>query len=70
LKMAVQIPGIQHLTARVIGMGVRPEHVKGARAETCPVPRVARIAIGVGAAMGVAALAVGLVRKRRREAAA
>jgi len=70
LKVAVQIPGIQHLTARVIGMGVRPEHVKGARAETCPVPRVARIAIGVGAAMGVAALAVGLVRKRRREAAA
>src|SRR5208337_1316902 len=30
-KVAVQIPGIQHVLARVVGMGVLPEHIKGTR---------------------------------------
>jgi 2-polyprenyl-6-methoxyphenol hydroxylase-like FAD-dependent oxidoreductase len=63
LKAAVRIPGVQHLTARLIGMGVRPEHIKGARKPSgC---RINNIAVGVGVAMGVAALAVGLIRKQR-----
>ncbi len=27
-KVATQIPGIQHLTARIVGIGVRPEHIR------------------------------------------
>ena len=68
LKAAVQIPGIQHVLARVVGMGIRPEHLKGATKPSrfC----IKDIAVGVGVAMGVAALAVGLIRKRGREATA
>jgi 2-polyprenyl-6-methoxyphenol hydroxylase-like FAD-dependent oxidoreductase len=68
LKAAVQIPGIQHVLARLVGVGVRPEHIKGARKPSgfC----LKNIAVGVGVAMGVAALAVGLVRKQRRRATA
>jgi len=68
LKAAVQIPGVQHILGRVIGMGVRPEHVKGARKSSgvC----LKNIAVGVGVALGVAALAVGMVRKQRSRAAA
>jgi hypothetical protein len=68
LKVAVNIPGIQHLTARVIGVGVLPEHVKGARLpKKCPVPLVARIAIGAGIlAAGVAIGAKILKGQRKR----
>lgn len=34
LKMAVRIPGMRRLLARAVGMGVRPEHIRDARAET------------------------------------
>ena len=52
----------------VVGVGVRPEHIKGARKPSgfC----LKNIAVGVGVAMGVAALAVGLVRKQRGRATA
>ncbi len=67
-KAAVSIPGIQHVLGRVIGMGVRPEHIKGAKKQSgfC----LKKVAVGVGVAMGVAALAVGLVRRQRSRAAA
>jgi len=29
LKVALHIPGLQRLTGRVIGVGVRPEHIAG-----------------------------------------
>jgi 2-polyprenyl-6-methoxyphenol hydroxylase-like FAD-dependent oxidoreductase len=63
LKAVFSIPGIQHVLARAVGMGVRPEHIKGARKPSglC----IKNIAVGVGVAMGVAALAVGLIRKQR-----
>ena len=66
LKLAVSIPGVQHALARVVGMGVRPEHIKGARkpSQFC----IKNVAVGVGVAMGVAALAVGLLRRRRAAA--
>ncbi len=68
LKAAVEIPGIQHVLARAVGMGVRPEHIKGARKPSglC----LKSVAVGFGVAMGIAALAVGLVRKQRRRATA
>lgn len=49
LRTVVSIPGIQKVTARVIGMGVLPEHIKGVVPEKkCPVPMLKRIAVGVG----------------------
>jgi 2-polyprenyl-6-methoxyphenol hydroxylase-like FAD-dependent oxidoreductase len=65
LKAVFSIPGIQHVLARIVGMGVRPEHVKGARKQSGPC--LEKIAVGVGTAMGVAALALGLTRKQRRQ---
>jgi 2-polyprenyl-6-methoxyphenol hydroxylase-like FAD-dependent oxidoreductase len=68
LKVAVSIPGLQHVVGRVVGMGVRPEHIKGARKPAGF--SIRNFAIGVGVAMGMAALAVGLVRRQRSRAAA
>jgi hypothetical protein len=28
LKLITHVPGIQHLLARLIGIGVRPEHIR------------------------------------------
>ena len=50
LKAVTSIPGIQHLTARLIGIGVRPEHVR--RTEPSLVKRLA-IATGIAAAVVV-----------------
>jgi 2-polyprenyl-6-methoxyphenol hydroxylase-like FAD-dependent oxidoreductase len=33
LKVATHIPGIQRVMARIVGIGVRPEHISGARRE-------------------------------------
>jgi 2-polyprenyl-6-methoxyphenol hydroxylase-like FAD-dependent oxidoreductase len=56
LKAVTSIPGIQHLTARFIGIGVRPEHIRSRP------PLLKRVAIGAGIA---AAVAVNLMRGRR-----
>lgn len=51
LRAATRIPGLQHLTARLIGIGVRPEHIGAS------VPRpglLKRLAIGTGIAAAVA----------------
>jgi 2-polyprenyl-6-methoxyphenol hydroxylase-like FAD-dependent oxidoreductase len=53
LKAAVQVPGLQRATARLIGIGVRPEHIAGA--PRSPAFRTARVArFLVGAAAGIA----------------
>ena len=62
-RAVVQIPGVQRLTARVIGMGVRPEHIEGTKRQSGLYIR--NIAAGVGVAVEMAAFAVGLVRKKR-----
>jgi 2-polyprenyl-6-methoxyphenol hydroxylase-like FAD-dependent oxidoreductase len=66
LKVAVQIPGIQRVMGRVIGVGVRPEHVKAASAPACRANRVKKIAVGIGAA--AAAFAFTLFETRQRPA--
>jgi 2-polyprenyl-6-methoxyphenol hydroxylase-like FAD-dependent oxidoreductase len=68
LKLVTSLPGVQHVMARVVGIGVRPEHIKGA---TRPQPRfcIKNVAVAVGVALGVAALAVGIVRRQRSSAA-
>jgi 2-polyprenyl-6-methoxyphenol hydroxylase-like FAD-dependent oxidoreductase len=60
LKVAVRIPGIQHLTARMVGMGVRPEHIREVKARP---GLLKRFAIGAGIA---AAVAVNLMRGQSR----
>jgi 2-polyprenyl-6-methoxyphenol hydroxylase-like FAD-dependent oxidoreductase len=64
LKIVVRIPGVQRVFGRMVGMGVRPEHIKGARKiadrrTTC----IRSIAAGVGVAAAV--LAVTLLRRRQ-----
>jgi 2-polyprenyl-6-methoxyphenol hydroxylase-like FAD-dependent oxidoreductase len=50
LKIAVRIPGIQHLTGRFVAIGVRPEHID----TSIPRPGLLhRLAIGVGTAAGI-----------------
>jgi len=67
LKVVVNIPGVQHVMARVIGVGVRPEHIRGARKQTaCDGQLLKRIAVGVGLLAGGVVLGVRLVRGFRR----
>jgi 2-polyprenyl-6-methoxyphenol hydroxylase-like FAD-dependent oxidoreductase len=59
LRLAFSIPGVQRLTARTIGMGVRPEHVRSVRRQPRDEgSRLIRMAVGIGlmAAGVVAAL--------------
>jgi 2-polyprenyl-6-methoxyphenol hydroxylase-like FAD-dependent oxidoreductase len=49
LKVAVNIPGIHDLIGRVVGVGVRPEHVADARSRHgCSAVCLKRVAIGIG----------------------
>jgi 2-polyprenyl-6-methoxyphenol hydroxylase-like FAD-dependent oxidoreductase len=59
-KAVTQIPGVQHLVGRVVGMGVRPEHPADAQSG------LNRIAASVGRA---AAVSVNALRRMRRPAA-
>jgi 2-polyprenyl-6-methoxyphenol hydroxylase-like FAD-dependent oxidoreductase len=67
LKAAVNIPGVQHVVARVIGVGVRPEHIRGARKQTaCDGQLLKKIAIGAGLLAGGIVLTARLARGFRR----
>jgi 2-polyprenyl-6-methoxyphenol hydroxylase-like FAD-dependent oxidoreductase len=62
LKIAVNIPGVQHLVARVVGVGVRPEHIQDARFPgAANKRRLIRLAVCAGL---LAALGIGLIRRR------
>jgi len=52
LKAVTSIPGVQHLTARFIGIGVRPEHIRVPRRPPTLLKRIA-IATGIAAAVAV-----------------
>jgi len=57
LKAAVRIPGITHVMGRVVGIGVRPEHIKEARRSPAyRNGRVVKIALALGVAAGVVAM--------------
>ena len=62
LKVAVNIPGIQHVMGHAVGMGARPEHINGAKRE-CRLSTMTKLAIGAGAFVG-AFLAVRRLQKR------
>jgi len=67
LKTVMQIPGFQHLTARLVGVGVLPEHVKRPTTRaTCPVPTLKKIAIGAGLVLAGVAIGAGILRGLRK----
>jgi hypothetical protein len=66
LRTVVSIPGVQHVAARVIGLGVLPEHVAGARKKpACDGAKLKKIAVVAGLAL--AGIALGLRAMRRRK---
>ena len=65
LKLVFQIPGIQRAVARVIGVGVLPEHVRGER-RCAEFGTLAKISVGVGLAAAGTVLAFRLLTRRRR----
>ncbi|HTV64031.1 MAG TPA: FAD-dependent oxidoreductase [Bryocella sp.] len=67
LKAVFSIPGFQQLTARVIAVGVRPEHVAGARKQpACDGAKLKKIAVAAGLALAGVTIGLRLLRKRRK----
>ncbi len=67
VKVAFNIPGVQHVIARFVGVGVRPEHVASAKKQpVCPVPKLARIAVAAGLALAGVSIGLRLLRKSRK----
>jgi hypothetical protein len=67
MRAVLSIPGIQKVTARVIGVGILPEHIKGARKEKkCPVPMLKRIAIGAGLLAAGVVIGAKIIQGQRR----
>jgi 2-polyprenyl-6-methoxyphenol hydroxylase-like FAD-dependent oxidoreductase len=60
LKLAFRIPGVQRIIGRLVGMGVRPEHIRNPKTQ-----RLRRIAAFAGAVAGVG---VRILREMRKEA--
>jgi len=59
LKVALSIPGLQRRMGRTVGMGVRPEHIRGATSEPAPAGLwYKRIAVGIGLLGAGAVLAI------------
>jgi 2-polyprenyl-6-methoxyphenol hydroxylase-like FAD-dependent oxidoreductase len=66
LKVVVEIPGVQRALARIVGMGVRPEHIAGASVKPgSERKRLVKIAAGIGIAAAAAALVLRARSKRR-----
>jgi 2-polyprenyl-6-methoxyphenol hydroxylase-like FAD-dependent oxidoreductase len=67
LKVVVNIPGIHDLAGRLVGVGVRPEHIAGARTRsTRPAPGLKKLAVGIGLAAAGGVLAFRVLRSRKR----
>jgi 2-polyprenyl-6-methoxyphenol hydroxylase-like FAD-dependent oxidoreductase len=66
LKAALQIPGIQRLTARIIGLGFCPEHVhkEGMPARRKGIKIAQAVGVAAGVAAGLTVLWLGLRRQR------
>jgi 2-polyprenyl-6-methoxyphenol hydroxylase-like FAD-dependent oxidoreductase len=64
LKIAVRVPGLKHIAGRIVGIGIRPEHIRGAKQGPDSRRRSLRhLATCAGVAAGIA------VRTYRRLAA-
>ncbi len=55
LKLAANVPGLPHVAGRMIGIGVRPEHIRDAKTrQSFDQGSLKRIAVGIGVAIAVA----------------
>jgi 2-polyprenyl-6-methoxyphenol hydroxylase-like FAD-dependent oxidoreductase len=63
LQVAARVPGLPHLLGRVVGMGVRPEHVADTDRPARPERSLTRVAVRAGAFLGAAVLAFRLLRR-------
>jgi 2-polyprenyl-6-methoxyphenol hydroxylase-like FAD-dependent oxidoreductase len=66
LKMIVKVPGLRQFAARVIGIGVRPEHIAGTRKAPAKLDselKRAAVLVGVTAAVAVCLLKLARVPK-------
>jgi hypothetical protein len=67
LKVAVRVPGVQSLLARLVGIGVRPEHIEGAENRRASNRRsVKSAAVCAGALTAVAVAGVFAISNMRR----
>jgi 2-polyprenyl-6-methoxyphenol hydroxylase-like FAD-dependent oxidoreductase len=63
LKVAVSLPGVKHIAGRIVGIGIRPEHIRGAKDGSHFGWRsLRRLAVGAGVAAGLAVRAAGRMR--------
>jgi 2-polyprenyl-6-methoxyphenol hydroxylase-like FAD-dependent oxidoreductase len=71
LKVAVRIPGVRRLLGHAIGIGVRPEHIPGARGESSGRGRSRAMPfyLGMGVAIGVLTARLVKTARSRRSAA-
>jgi hypothetical protein len=69
LKAAVRVPGLQSVLGRLVGVGVRPEHIEpegeGARLPIFNRPSIKRLAVCTGVATALAVIATCIVRSTR-----
>jgi 2-polyprenyl-6-methoxyphenol hydroxylase-like FAD-dependent oxidoreductase len=64
MKLAFRVPGIQHVIARVIGIGVRPEHIRDAGTrQSGDGAGLKRIAVFTGAVLGAAVSVVRILKR-------
>jgi 2-polyprenyl-6-methoxyphenol hydroxylase-like FAD-dependent oxidoreductase len=69
LKFVTNIPGVHDLLGRVVGVGVRPEHIAGARRRPeCALPSLKKVAIGIGLVAAGTVLAFRMFGSRKRHA--
>ncbi len=66
LKAAMGLPGLRYIVARVIGIGVRPEHIRDPETRPAAPRSVRRVAVFAGIVAGVVVIAVRGMRNARR----
>jgi 2-polyprenyl-6-methoxyphenol hydroxylase-like FAD-dependent oxidoreductase len=67
LKLAARLPGVQHIAGRIVGMGIRPEHIRDARKHpSFGRGPLRRFAVCAGVATGVAVNALRIMRRSPR----
>jgi 2-polyprenyl-6-methoxyphenol hydroxylase-like FAD-dependent oxidoreductase len=67
LKVVTSIPGVHDVLGRLVGVGVRPEHVAGAeRRPEFALPSLKKVAIGIGLAAAGATLVFRMMGRRKR----
>ena len=66
-KVVMNVPGVQHVAARLVGIGIQPEHIAGAKKKVArDGQRLTKIAVAAGLALAGVAIGWQLLRKARK----